>query len=77
MAKRINWERVAIHKGYSSLIQMLTEMYVNCFLSSREIGKIFEVSHQTVLNLLRKAEIPVNPRGGSCSYKKKIEREFK
>lgn len=71
---RINWKETAIHKGYASLFRMLTEMYIDWSLSSREIGKIFGVSHQTVLNLLRKVRIPVNSRGGSYSDKKKTEK---
>lgn len=74
MRKEVKWVEIAQRYGFVNIRMLLEDWYTKKAFSSEEIAKVCNVSRQTILDLLRRFDIPIRPRGGANnSYEKKLK----
>lgn len=59
-----DWKLVAESCGYTSIAELLRELYVVRGLSAAHVGDVLDIKRDRVIQLLRKHQIPVRGRGG-------------
>lgn len=62
-----DWGAIALYLGYTTELEMLTDMYVTRGMSCKAIATRVGMQQATVLRRLRLASIERRPRGGPMS----------